>query len=62
MAALRRLDQRAEQVLPVDDSPRVVQGAVAFGLRAYLYDSRQMLAKTLVDYGLRIAQSLHSSE
>jgi HAD superfamily hydrolase (TIGR01509 family) len=33
---LDRLNQRAEQILLVDDSPQVVQGAVAYGFHAYL--------------------------
>ena len=61
-AVLRRLNQRAEQILLVDDSPRVVQGAVAFGLRACLYESLEALPMQLVGYGLRIGSSLARSE
>lgn len=49
---LRRLDQHAEQVLLVDDSPRVVTGALAFGLHACLYRAPDILQRELTPYGL----------
>ena len=61
-AVLRRLNERAEQVLLVDDSPRVVQGADAFGLRACLYESLEALPRALAEYGLRIRPPLARSE
>jgi FMN phosphatase YigB (HAD superfamily) len=56
-AVLDRLNQRAEQILLVDDSPRVVQGAVAFGFHAYLYDSPATLRRRLMEEGLIIGSS-----
>jgi HAD superfamily hydrolase (TIGR01509 family) len=49
---LDRLNQRAEQILLVDDSPQVVQGAIAYGFHAYLYDSPATLRGRLVKDGL----------
>jgi HAD superfamily hydrolase (TIGR01509 family) len=49
---LDRLNQRAEQILLVDDSLQVVQGAVAYGFHAYLYDSPATLRRRLVKDGL----------
>ena len=49
---LDRLKQRAEHILLVDDSPQVVQGAVAFGLQAYLYDAPASLRRRLMEDGL----------
>lgn len=52
IGVLQRLNLRAEQVLLVDDSPWVVQGANAFGLHAYLYQSPDILQMELTKYGL----------
>jgi HAD superfamily hydrolase (TIGR01509 family) len=49
---LDRLKRRAEQILLVDDSPQVVQGARAFGLQACLYDSPATLRRRLMQEGL----------
>jgi len=49
-AVLQCLDQRAEHVLLVDDSPRVVEGALAFGLQACLYSSPDILQRQLTKY------------
>jgi glucose-1-phosphatase len=55
IAVLQYLSQRTEQILIVDDSPQVVQGAVAFGFHAYLYDSPGALRRELTKYGLSTA-------
>jgi HAD superfamily hydrolase (TIGR01509 family) len=49
---LDRLNQRPEQILLVDDSPQVVQGAVAFGFQACRYDAPASLRRTLMEEGL----------
>jgi putative hydrolase of the HAD superfamily len=49
---LQRLNQRAEQVLLVDDALRVVEGARAFGLKACLYTSPQSFDRELTKYAL----------
>jgi HAD superfamily hydrolase (TIGR01509 family) len=49
---LHRLNQRADQVLMVDDAPPVVAGAIACGLRACLYRSPDTLQRELKLYGL----------
>jgi putative hydrolase of the HAD superfamily len=51
---LERLNQRAEQILLVDDSSQVVQEATAFGFHAYLYDSPGPLQRELTKYGLSV--------
>jgi HAD superfamily hydrolase (TIGR01509 family) len=51
-SVLERLNQRAEQILLVDDSSRVVHEAIAFGFHAYLYDSPGTLQRELVKYRL----------
>jgi len=56
-AVLGRLNERAEQVLLVDDSPRIVQGATAFGLHACLYESVDVLPRGLARYGLCIGSA-----
>lgn len=49
---LDRLNQRAQQILLVDDSHQVVQEARAFGLHAYRYDAPAPLRQRLVQEGL----------
>jgi HAD superfamily hydrolase (TIGR01509 family) len=49
---LEHLNQRAEQILLVDDSSQVVQEAIAFGFHAYLYDSPGTLQRELMKHGL----------
>jgi HAD superfamily hydrolase (TIGR01509 family) len=51
-AVLQRLNQRADQVLLVDDAPPVVAGAIACGLRACLYRSPHSLRRELKRHGL----------
>jgi HAD superfamily hydrolase (TIGR01509 family) len=51
-AVLQRLNQRADQVLMVDDAPPVVAGAIAGGLRACRYRSPDTLQRELQTYGL----------
>jgi putative hydrolase of the HAD superfamily len=51
-SVLARLNQRAQQILVVDDSPQVVQGAITFGFHAYLYNSPGALQRELTKYGL----------
>ena len=53
-AVLERLSQRAEQILLVDDSPRVVRGATEVGLRACLYTCAEALRRELAGYGLHL--------
>ena len=49
-AALVRLGEPAEQVLLVDDSPRVVEGARAFGLAALRFTTADALCRDLAQY------------
>jgi len=51
-AVLHRFNQRADQVLMVDDAPPVVAGAIACGLRGCLYRSPATLQRELKMYGL----------
>jgi glucose-1-phosphatase len=49
---LQHLKRRAAQVLLVDDSPGVVEAAIAYGLHACLYDSADTLRRELTPYAL----------
>jgi len=48
--ALRRLDERPENVILVDDSPKVVEGAREVGLAAVLYYNVDSLRRELADH------------